>query len=56
MKKCQYCESPAIFGNICRRVTLRERFRKWRIDRRWSRETVDVFQVTNFYRSGFSGK
>ena len=42
--KCRYCYSPAVIGKISHRLTLADRWRRWRN----RRKEPDVYMVTGF--------
>ena len=50
--KSRYCYCPMTAKRIGRRVTLADRFRKWRKQR----EQPDLFMVTGFNAPVFPGK
>lgn len=43
--KCRYCYSPAVIGRIGRRLTIADRFRRWR----YRRENPDLMIVTGYF-------
>lgn len=50
--KSRYCYCPMTAKKIGRRVTLMDRFRRWRN----RKDRPDVFQVTGYYNAYYPGK
>lgn len=45
----RYCYCPMTNGHIGRRVTIIDRIRKWRNERKRRNNEPDVFTVTGYY-------
>lgn len=52
----RYCYCPMTAKRIGRRMTLMDRFRRWKKNRENLRNEPDLYMVTGFYRPVYPGK
>ena len=44
--KCRYCYSPAVTGKISHRLTIADRYRRWKR----KKQRIDVYMVTGYFQ------
>lgn len=54
--KSRYIFCPMTSKKIGRRVTLADRFRRWKVERENRKDEPDVYTVTGFFRPTYPGK
>ena len=54
--KSRYCYCPMAGKKIGRRVTIMDRFRRWKRNRENRKNAPDVYQVAGFYPPIYPGK
>ena len=54
--KSRYCFNPSITQKIGRRLTLAERWRRWRINRDERLNSPDVYTVTGYHQAIYPHK
>ena len=54
--KSRYCYSPMAGKKIGRRVTMMDRFRRWKNERENRKNDPDVYRVTGFFQPIYPGK
>ena len=54
--KSRYCYSPMAGKKIGRRVTMMDRFRRWKNERENRKDESDVYRVTGFFQPIYPGK
>ena len=52
----RYCYCPMTSKRIGRRVTIMDRFRRWKIERKNLRNAPDVYMVTGYNAPVYPGK
>ena len=54
--KSRYCYSPMAGKKIGRRVSMMDRFRRWKNERENRKDEPDVYRVTGFFQPSYPGK